>query len=220
MHRFGFGGRSNKKTFKQLKNHQAGSKRDELHQYTMKTLGSGDMRGAVALPEGEDEDEWLAVNTVDFFNEVSLLYGIVGDEPTDASIPNGGFPEGFAYMWGEGLRSAIECTADEYVNYVMTWVEETINDDSVFPSDTDASFPRNFKDTVKTIFKRLFRVFAIVYASRFQQMEELGAVAHLNTSFKHFLYFAFEFDLVEARELDALRPIVEPIQNQFLASQG
>jgi len=86
---------------------------------------------------------------------------------------------------------------------------------TVFPSDADAAFPRNFKDIVKTVFKRLFRVFAIIYASRFQQMEALGAVAHLNTSFKHFIFFCLEFDLVEQRELDALEPLVQPLLQQF-----
>jgi len=129
LHKLGLGGRNNKKTFKQVKSHKQGSKRDELSQYTLKTLGSGNMRGAVGLPQGEDEHEWLAVNVVDFFNEVSLLYGIVAEEPMDETIPNGGFPDGFTYMWGEGLRTPIECTADEYVNHVMTWVEEQINDE-------------------------------------------------------------------------------------------
>ena len=43
--------------------------------FSQKTLGSGDIRTAVALPRGEDLNEWLAVNTVDFFNEVSALGG-------------------------------------------------------------------------------------------------------------------------------------------------
>ena len=33
------------------------------------------MIAAVRLPDGEDENEWLAVHVVDFYNEVSLLYG-------------------------------------------------------------------------------------------------------------------------------------------------
>jgi hypothetical protein len=28
---------------------------------------------AVKLPEGEDRDEWVAVNTVDFFNQINML---------------------------------------------------------------------------------------------------------------------------------------------------
>ena len=36
------------------------------------TLGSGNLRLAVMLPEGEDINEWVAVNTVDFFNQVNI----------------------------------------------------------------------------------------------------------------------------------------------------
>jgi len=33
-----------------------------LRQYAEQTLGSGSLRKVVKLPEGEDMDEWLAVN--------------------------------------------------------------------------------------------------------------------------------------------------------------
>jgi hypothetical protein len=39
------------------------------------------------------------------------------------------------------------------------------------------------------IFKRLFRVYAHIYHSHFQKIVGLGAEAHLNTCFKHFIYF-------------------------------
>lgn len=35
----------------------------QLKQYAEATLGSGSLRKAVKLPEGEDKDEWLAVNS-------------------------------------------------------------------------------------------------------------------------------------------------------------
>lgn len=37
----------------------------QLKQYAEATLGSGSLRKAVKLPEGEDKDEWLAVNGMD-----------------------------------------------------------------------------------------------------------------------------------------------------------
>lgn len=46
-----------------MKGHAKGSKQYDLHQYAKATLGSGDMRAAVSLPEGEDENEWLAVHS-------------------------------------------------------------------------------------------------------------------------------------------------------------
>lgn len=52
-----------------------------------------------------------------------------------------------------------------------------------------APFPANFKEVVKTIFKRLFRVYAHIYHSHFQKIVSLKEEAHLNTCFKHFILF-------------------------------
>ena len=51
-------------------------------------------------------------------------------------------------------------------------------------------FPHNFVDVVKVVFKRLFRVYAHIYHSHFKHVCSLGEEAHLNTCFKHFMYFA------------------------------
>lgn len=66
------------KTFKPKKNIPEGTKQYQLKQYAEATLGSGNLRLAVTLPEGEDLNEWLAVNStlvvvlcVDFFLCVS-----------------------------------------------------------------------------------------------------------------------------------------------------
>ncbi len=41
------------------------------------TADTGNLRLAVMLPEGEDINEWVAVNTVDFFNQVSPTFFII-----------------------------------------------------------------------------------------------------------------------------------------------
>ena len=38
------------------------------------TLGSGNLEMAVELPEGEDLNEWLAVNTIEFYNDSKNIY--------------------------------------------------------------------------------------------------------------------------------------------------
>ena len=38
---------------------------------------------AVALPAGEELKEWLAVNTVDFYNAISILYSTLEEFCTD-----------------------------------------------------------------------------------------------------------------------------------------
>jgi MOB kinase activator 1 len=51
------------------------------------TLGSGNLRLAVQLPEGEDIDEWIAVNAVDFFNQINMLYGTITEFCTEERCP-------------------------------------------------------------------------------------------------------------------------------------
>jgi hypothetical protein len=61
------------------KNTPVGSKGTALKQHIDATLGSGNLREAVMLPPGEDLNEWLAVNTVDFYNAISMLYGTLSE---------------------------------------------------------------------------------------------------------------------------------------------
>ena len=37
-----------------------------------------------------------------------------------------------------------QVSAPEYVDYLMTWVQDILDDESVFPSRVDVPFPRNF----------------------------------------------------------------------------
>ena len=59
---FIYRGRQNQKTVK-LKKMQEGSHGSDLLKYASATLGSGNIKQAVALPEGEDMNEWIAVNS-------------------------------------------------------------------------------------------------------------------------------------------------------------
>ena len=45
------------------------------------------MQLAVELPAGEDLNEWLAVNTIEFYNEINVLYGILMEFCTCESCP-------------------------------------------------------------------------------------------------------------------------------------
>ena len=47
----------------------------------------GNLRLAVILPEGEDLNEWVAVNTVDFFNQINMLYGTITEFCTEERCP-------------------------------------------------------------------------------------------------------------------------------------
>lgn len=45
-----------------------------MKQIAKMTLGSGNLEIAVELPEGEDLNEWLAVNTIEFYNDSNNIF--------------------------------------------------------------------------------------------------------------------------------------------------
>ena len=50
----------------------------------------------------------------------------------------------------------------------------------------------------------------------FQEIVSLGEEAHLNTSFKHFVYFIQEFDLIDRKELAPLQELIDRLTSAQL----
>lgn len=187
-------------------------------------------------------NEWLAVNIVDFFNQINMLYGTITEFciPEECPVMSAG-PK-YEYHWCDGVqfKKPIKVSAPEYVDFLMTWVQSQLDDESVFPSKIGVPFPKNFASVVKTISKRLFRVYAHVYRkyhsivelfsrspphifytpqsltfflkdAHFPRIVALGEEAHLNTSFKHFVFFIQEFDLIDKKELAPLDELIKTL---------
>eukprot|EP00483_Globobulimina_turgida_P002479 UN02483 len=186
------------------------------------TLGATqDIKSIVKTPKGERLNEWLAVNTVDFFNEISLLYGIITDYCTKDTCPCMSAGPKYEYLWADGIKykKPIKVSAPEYVDLLMTWVEDQINNEQIFPMEEGNKFPKNFKTIVKTIFKRLFRVYGHIYHSHIQKYVQLDAEAHLNSCFKHFYYFIAEHNLVDQHGLQPLQPLIDVILKKDALTQ-
>ncbi|CAL5321752.1 unnamed protein product [Camellia sinensis] len=207
----------NQKTFRPKKSAPSGSKAAQLQNHIDATLGSGNLREAVRLPPGEHPNEWLAVNTVDFFNQVNILYGTLTEFCTASSCPLMTAGPKYEYRWADGvsIKKPIEVSASKYVEYLMDWIEAQLDDKSIFPQKLGASFPPNFQDVVETIFKRLFHVYAHIYHTHFEKIVSLKEEAHLNTCFKHFVLFTWEFQLIDKGELAPLYELVESILQFF-----
>ncbi|CAK8990780.1 MOB kinase activator 1B (Mob1 homolog 1A) (Mps one binder kinase activator-like 1A) [Durusdinium trenchii] len=219
-----FKGGKDSKSLKPNKDHKT-LKTKTLSEFIKKTLGSGNLKLAVELPPGEDINEWIAANTVDFFNEISLMYGLVVDEAKEMfKEPGSGFPPNFEYRWivqTAGKRDkAIPVSSPEYVDYVMTWVEDQLDNEEIFPVLEAEDFPENFLEYIGDIYKRLFRIFAIIYHRHFDSFEELEATAHLNTTFKHFMFFCFQFELLEDEETKVLQGPVAKLRTDFDSLPG
>ncbi|NXY87557.1 MOB1B kinase, partial [Alcedo cyanopectus] len=128
---------------------------------------------------------------VDFFNQINMLYGTITDFCTEESCPVMSAGPKYEYHWADGtnIKKPIKCSAPKYIDYLMTWVQDQLDDETLFPSKIGVPFPKNFMSVAKTILKRLFRVYAHIYHQHFDPVIQLQEEAHLNTSFKHFIFF-------------------------------
>lgn len=122
----------------------------------------------------------------------------------------------YEYLWADGtnVKTPLKVSAAEYIDYLMTWVENQLNNEQIFPSVIGVPFPRNFLSIIKVIFKRLFRVYAHIYYNHFPHIVMLDCGYHLNTCFKHFIFFIDKFNLVEAKELAPLADLIQKFKER------
>ena len=185
-----------------------------LHKRSRASLKAGiDLQEAVILPPNEQLDDWLSVHVVDFYNRISLIYASVLRFCTEQSCPIMSGGSRFEYLWADNdqYKEPTSLPAPKYMELLLDWVDQKVNDETIFPQNTDVPFPSNFRDTIKVLFKRLHRVFVHVYIHHFREVREVGLEAHVNQCYKHFYYFIVEFQLVDNRELEPLKEMTRSL---------
>jgi MOB kinase activator 1 len=120
------------------------------------------------------------------------------------------------YLWKDDVqyKKPTRLSAPDYIDLLLTWVNQVISDPTLFPVEDGVKFPRSFVSEVRQIYKRLFRLYAHLYCHHAEKVKGIGANAHLNTCFKHFIYFCLEFNLMDQVDLAPLdRLIVKMREN-------
>jgi MOB kinase activator 1 len=167
----------------------------------------------VKLPEGEDINEWLAAHVVDFYKQIHLLFGTVKESCTTDSCPvmNAGSKWEFHWCDGKAFKKPTKLSAPEYVDQLFIWTRSLLDDESIMPTQPGINFPKKFETCVKQIFKRLSRVYAHLYMVHFETYKQYGVETVLNTSFKHFIFFVQEFQLISKKDLLPLEDLIKAI---------
>ncbi|NXL95725.1 MOB3B kinase, partial [Alectura lathami] len=125
------------KTFRPKRKFEPGTQKFELHKRAQASLYSGvDLKAAVQLPRGEDENDWVAVHVVDFFNRINLIYGTICEFCTEKTCPvMSGGPK-YEYRWQDDVKykKPTALPAPQYMNLLMDWIEVQINNEHIFPT--------------------------------------------------------------------------------------
>jgi MOB kinase activator 1 len=94
----------------------------------------------------------------------------------------------------------------------MAWIKKQLDDESVFLANPNCmKYPKKFPQLVSVIFKRLSRVYAHLYYTHYLHFLSLKSEKCLNTSFKHFILFTQEFDLIAKKDLGPLEELITAI---------
>lgn len=164
------------------------------------------------VPSGLDANEWHALHTIGFFEHINLLYGTVSEFCNLTSCPEMIGPGPRVYMWLDDRGKKSKLSAPQYVDYVMTYVQKTVNDETVFPTKHGNDFPANFETVLKRVQKLLFHVVAHIYHSHFREIVLLGLHAHLNSIFAHIIEYNFFYHILEDKEVEVLQDLVKALK--------
>jgi len=164
-------------------------------------LVKGNFKTIVMLPKYVDIMEWVAVNMFDFFQNLNMFYGVISECCTQNSCPTMSAGASLNYTWINQDRKSVQLPAPTYIDYVMTWVQNLLDDENTFPTKSGQDFPASFPSTIKHVYRQLLRVFGHIYHAHYPQILHLRSEPHFNSLFAHFLAFGREYELLDVKDV-------------------
>ncbi|ORX71314.1 Mob1/phocein [Linderina pennispora] len=112
------------------------------------------------------------------------------------------------YTWTDTQRKTIKLSAPQYIDYVLSQIQTTLNEERVFPTKVGSEFPKEIRHTLNIIYKHLFRILAHIYWSHYPELLNLRMERHINSLFAHFISFVKEFDLLDRKDLAPMADLI------------
>ena len=104
----------------------------------------------------------------------------------------------------------------DYVNYCITYIEAILDDPTVFPATEDGIYPADFLTVIREIYVKMFRIFSILYGAFLETLKGMDVTQHLNTSFKHYVFFGLCHELMPSdKEVTPLANKVKEFREQY-----
>ncbi|KAK3942722.1 Mob1/phocein [Diplogelasinospora grovesii] len=141
-----------------------------------------------------------------------------------------------SFTWLNMQLQPVEIPAHNYLGLVQRYISGKIDDQNLFPTDPAgvsfadnpqfctplptesqgqdwlgkrSGFPQNFFETCQTIFRQMFRVYAHLYWSHFEDMFCLGLERSMNSCFSHFILTATTLNLLGKADLEPMQPLID-----------
>ncbi|KAI5624325.1 MOB kinase activator 2, partial [Silurus asotus] len=164
-----------------------------------------------ALPHGLDQHEWMAFNAISFFKNINLISSALSEFCTSTSCPMATGPGNKVYEWTDEHGKRMKCSAPLYTDYAMSYIQELLTDEKVFPTRAGVKFPNGFMFLVQKVFLLLFRTLSHLYSAHYRDAVAVDLHPHLNTLLTHFITFSHTFRLLEASETAPLDDLINTL---------
>lgn len=164
-------------------------------------LVKGNFKPIVMLPKYVEVNEWVASNIFDFYQNINMFYGVIAEFCTPELCPTMSAGPNLNYTWINQDRKSVNLPAPTYIDFVMTWIQNLLDDETVFPTKAGRDFPQSFPATIKHVYRQLLRVFAHIYHAHYHQILHLRSEPHFNSLFAHFLAFGREYELLDVKDV-------------------
>ncbi|ELP83843.1 hypothetical protein EIN_197860 [Entamoeba invadens IP1] len=201
-------------TMKPIKKIPKGTPRHDLHIQVKDGVNSGDLLRAVKCPVGQNVNDWVAVNCFDLFNEVNLTYSSITALCIASKCKTMSAGPKMEYVWMENGETQ-QLSAPEYCDKLFTWVQSCFDNPEIFPAEFTDKPPKVFVETVRKIFKRLFRVYAHMFYNHMEHMEQLGIQTVTLRGFKHFYAFSRQYKMLSKDDVAPLQTLVQDLDKEF-----
>eukprot|EP00929_Paragymnodinium_shiwhaense_P002885 TRINITY_DN10319_c0_g2_i1.p1 TRINITY_DN10319_c0_g2~~TRINITY_DN10319_c0_g2_i1.p1 ORF type:complete len:207 (-),score=54.47 TRINITY_DN10319_c0_g2_i1:339-959(-) len=180
----------------------------KLHEQANASLGNGEIWDAIKKPVNVDEKHWIAACVLGIFDEVVHTI-LVFEELCDPSsqqccVMNAG---SVRYRWADEYTKPQDVSSVQYMHSLAAYGHRLLRSRELIPAD-GSPMPRDFLPSIQQLLKRIFRVYAHIYTNHFDSMRTFGVEAHINCSFKRFLFFVTEFRLVSMQEMEPMGNLV------------
>lgn len=177
-------------------------------------LVKGSFKTIVQLPKYVDVGEWIALNIFEFYTNLNQFYGVIAEYVTAEAYPTMNAGPRVEYLWLDANSRQVALPAGQYIDLALTWINNKVNDKTLFPTKSGLPFAQHFIRDMQRIMIQMFRIFAHIYHHHFDKFVHLSLEAHWNSFFAHFVSFAKEFNLLDRKEMAPLELLIESFERQ------
>lgn len=77
---------------------------------------------------------WAIPTVFEFFDMLNRFFGVVQEFCTPRNCPSMSAGPGLDYSWLDANRKPLRLPAPQYIEYVLLWISNRINDEAIFPT--------------------------------------------------------------------------------------